>query len=143
MSGSAGGTVAIVWATFVAVAGGLEQRRAAARHALRGRVLIYDRHALDAVVRLRVLYGDAAATRVTRSLLRLVWPHTPLAYFLDISAQASVARKEDIWSVEQLERHRALYLDELARHPVRRIDGEAAAEDVCAEIAVEVWRALR
>ncbi|MGI8420861.1 MAG: hypothetical protein ACR2MU_01135, partial [Gaiellaceae bacterium] len=142
MSTGSGGGGTVAWATFVAVASALEQRRAAARHLVRGHVVIYDRHALDAVVRLRVLYGEAGASRATRLLIRLVSPPTRLAYFLDIRAETSLARKDDIWSLEQLSAHRAIYLEELPRHGVRRLDGEAAREELCAAIATEVWKAL-
>lgn len=92
MSTGSGGGGTVAWATFVAVASALEQRRAAARHLVRGHVVIYDRHALDAVVRLRVLYGEAGASRATRLLIHLVSPPTRLAYFLDIRAETSLAR---------------------------------------------------
>lgn len=131
-----------LWATFVGIASLLEQRRRAAPHLLHGKVVIYDRHALDAVVRLRMLYGAGAASRPARLLFRRVAPTVRLAFFLDIHAATSLARKDDIWSLAELERHRETYLEELPRSGVVRLDGEAPKEEICAEIARAVWRAL-
>ncbi len=131
-----------LWAAFVGIASLLEQRRLAAPHLLRGTIVIYDRHALDGIVRLRILYGAGAAPRLARVLFRLAAPSVRLAYFLDIEASTSIARKDDIWPLAELEHHRRVYLEELPRHRVRRLDGEAPREQVCAEIAREVWHVL-
>jgi thymidylate kinase len=129
------------WATFVAVLNVLAQRRALARHALRSRVVIYDRHALDSVVRMRFLYGAAGNSRLQRRLIRWAAPRPQLAFYLDVSPETAHARKRD-WTLEQLRAQARLYSDECDSFRVRRVDAERPREEVCADIAEEVWRAL-
>lgn len=140
--GSRPSHVRAAWSTFVAVVNAAGQRRDAVRHMARGRVVVLDRQALDTIVRLRFLYGDSAWLRLQRTLILLLAPRPLRSWFLDIRPETSLARKDDIWSVEQLARHRELYLEELPQLGVRRLDGERARETLCAEIQLEAWRAL-
>jgi thymidylate kinase len=129
------------WATFVAILNVLAQRRALARHALRSRVVIYDRHALDSLVRMRFLYGDAGNSRLQRRLIRWAAPRPQLAFFLEVSPETADARKQD-WTLEQLRVQAELYNDLVDSFAARRLDAERSREDVCAEIASDVWREL-
>jgi thymidylate kinase len=132
--------VTAAWATFVAILNVLAQRRALARHALGSRVVVYDRHALDSVVRMRFLYGEASNSRLQR-LIRAAAPHPRLAYYLEVSPETAHARKQD-WTLEQLRVQAELYAEESDAFSVRRLDAEAPRHEVCAEIASEVWRSL-
>jgi thymidylate kinase len=116
----------------------LSQRRAALEHVPRGRIVIFDRHVLDTVVRMRFLYGGSG--RLQARLVQLVAPHARFAYLLDIRPETSLERKDDIWSLEQLRRHVELYREESRRLGVRRLDGERPRTELCAEIAEDVWR---
>jgi thymidylate kinase len=141
---SANGThsaVTAAWATFVAVLNVLSQRRALARHALRARVVVYDRHALDSIVRMRFLYGASGNSRLQRWLVRRAAPHAVLAYYLEIAPETALARKAD-WTLDQLHAQARLYSDECDSFRARRVNAERPREEVCAEIAEEVWRAL-
>ena len=55
----------------------------------------------------------------------------------------TLARKAEQYSLEDLERQASLYREESLRLGVRRLDGELPREQLCAEIGLEVWRALR
>jgi thymidylate kinase len=133
--------ITAAWATFVAILNVLAQRRALARHALGSRVVVYDRHALDSVVRMRFLYGDAGNSRLQRRLIRAAAPRPRFAYYLDVSPETAHARKQD-WTLEQLRVQAELYDELLASFAARTIDGERPREEVCAEIASAVWREL-
>jgi thymidylate kinase len=137
-----GGSARAAWATLVAASDAAAQRVRASRHTARGRVVVFDRHALDSVVRLRFLYGQSDAMHVRRSLVRLLAPRSDLAFLLDIRAETSRARKDDIWSLDDLQRHAELYAEEVQRLPVVRLDGERDREELCAEIARAVWHRL-
>ena len=129
------------WATLVMFLNALSQRRAVARRALRGGVVIFDRHALDSVVRARFLYGSAGGTRLQRFVARHVSPRARFAYFLDVRPDTAFDRKPPDWSREELTHQAALYRAEHSAFGARRLDGESAREDLCAEIAAEVWEA--
>jgi thymidylate kinase len=124
------------WAAFGAVLNAVSQRAAVLRRP--GRVVVLDRQALDTIVRMRFLYGTGAARRLVIALA----PRPRFAYFLDIRAETSLARKDDIWELADLQRHADLYGEELPRLGVRRLDGEAPREQLCAAVAREVWAAL-
>jgi thymidylate kinase len=139
--GGRGHRVKTGWATLVMFLNALSQRRAVVRRALRGGVVIFDRHALDSVVRARFLYGSAGGTRLQRFVARHVSPRARLAYFLDVPPETAFDRKPPDWSREELARQADLYRGEHSAFGARRIDGERARDDLCAEIAAEVWEA--
>lgn len=124
------------WAGFGGILNALTQRLAALRHP--GKVVVCDRQALDTVVRMRFLYGAAPAA----GLIRALAPTPRFAFYLDIRAETSLARKDDVWSLDELREHASLYHEELERHGVRRLDGERPQEELCAEIARSVWLGL-
>lgn len=126
----------LAWAAFGGTLNAAGQRLDVARR--RGKVVILDRQLLDTVVRMRFLYGDAGG----RGLVGAVAPRPDVAFFLDVRPETSLARKEDIWNEVELRRHRELYLEELPRHRVVRLDGERPREELCEEIARAVWLAL-
>ena len=139
--GGRSGVVTSAWATFVVLLNLAAQRQAAARHAMRGHVVIYDRHVLDSAVRMRFLYGTAGRSRLQRLLLRTAAPRARFAYLLEIDAEMAAARKPD-WTVEQLRRQAQLYREEAGAFRVRRLDGGRPRDELCTLVAAEVWRGL-
>ena len=132
------------WATLVMVLNLLSQRRAVMRHTLGGRrVVVFDRHVLDSVVRLRFLYGAAGSSRIQLSLVNAIAPKARFAYMLEIRPEIAFSRKPDDWTLDQLRRQGELYKEHSERLSVPRLDGELPREELCTEIATEVWRALR
>jgi len=130
------------WATFVAVANALTHWRTASRHLVGGRVVIHDRYVLDSVVRLRTLYGETRSFRLQRWLLRRLSPQPLCAFLLDVPPETALRRKQDRWTADQLAAQVELYRAEREGLGVTLVDGDRPQEQICAEIAAEVWRRL-
>jgi thymidylate kinase len=137
----AGAVMVAAWATFVAILNVLSQRRALARHALGARVVIYDRHALDSIVRMRFLYGASGRFGLRERLVRVGAPRPRLEYYLQVRPETAYSRKPD-WTLEQLRVQAELYDVLVESFATRTLDAERPPEDVCAEIASAVWREL-
>lgn len=136
------GLVANVWVAVVALAHGLAQRRETRPHLRPGIVVICDRYTLDAAAHLRFRYGERRPFRFQIGLLRIVSPAPLRAYFVDVPAVTAHARKAEQYSLDDLARQERLYREEAPSLGVHRLDGHRAREELCAEIAEEVWRAL-
>lgn len=130
------------WAAIVALANGWSQRRATRRHLRRGRVVACDRYTLDSAVHLRYRYGERRHFRVQGLLVRLLSPRPLRAYFLEVPPETALARKAEQYDLAQLALQARLYGEEHERVGARRLDGERPAEELCAEIARDVWLAL-
>lgn len=129
------------WSTLIALSNGAFHARTVARASANGRVVIFDRYVLDSRVRLRFLYGREHGYAVQDALVRLLSPKPRAAFLLEVSAQDSLARKDDRWSSGDLERLVSLY-GELNDGSVTRLDGLRPAEELSAEIASTVWQRL-
>jgi dTMP kinase len=129
------------WSMIVTVANSLEQQIPATRSLARGRVVVFDRSPLDLAVRMQVLYRADVGRQ--RRLVRWTAPRPDVAFLLDIPAQVSLTRKHDVWSPTQLAEQASLYRQLAPRFGVRMIDGQRPPDEIAAEIAREVWLALR
>lgn len=132
-----------VWVAIVAVAHGQAQRRETREHLRRGKVVLCDRYTLDTAVHLRFRYGQQRNYGFQIGLVQRLSPRPLAAYLLDVPAATAHARKAEQYSLQDLEHQADLYRQEHARLDVRRLDGELPREELCSEIATEVWRALR
>jgi thymidylate kinase len=131
------------WGTLVVVLNLVSQRRAVLRHALAGRrVVVFDRHALDSIVRLRFLYGTSGSSRLQLLLVNAIAPKARFAYLLEIRSETALTRKSDEWTLDHLGRQAELYREYAGRLGVRRLDGELPREELSSEIAAEVWHGL-
>jgi thymidylate kinase len=128
-----------LWTTVIAFLNGVSQRHAVSSHLRRGRVVIFDRSALDAIVLMRFLYGEGHGFRFQRWVLRTLSPCVSLGYFLDVSPETLLARKEDWWTLADLGRHANLYREECARFGVKRLDGARPQDEISTMIATETW----
>lgn len=129
------------WALLVSLANALDQRRAAARGVARGRVVVFDRSPLDLAVRMQVLYRSSV--QLQRRLVRIAAPRPDLAFLLNIPAEVSLRRKDDIWSPTQLGEQTILYRSLAPVFRVRVLDGCRPPDELAAEIAAAVWQRLR
>ncbi len=127
------------WATIVALANSLTQRRAVRYHLRRRRTVICDRYVLDSVVHLRYRYGEERKFRWQACLIKALSPKPVASYFLDVPPEVALSRKAEQYSLDQLNRQARLYKATYQRLGVKRLDGERPAEDLCEEIAPEVW----
>ena len=131
-----------VWSAVVTLANGLAQLQTIARHTRNGRVVVYDRYALDSTVQLRFRYGSNGKFSLHRSLIGLLAPKPVASFYLDIPPETSLARKNDRWTLSDLEQQTRLYREEVARNGALRLDGLRPRDDLAAEIGEAVWRAL-
>jgi thymidylate kinase len=129
------------WSWYVTLANCLQQRAAVARATLDHQVVIFDRGPLDLAVRMEVLYH--AGVERQRRLIARAAPLPQLAFHLDIPAELSLARKQDIWSPVELNEHARLYRELAPRFGVRSLDGQRPIEDIAAEVSGAVWRLVR
>ena len=128
------------WTLIVAIAHARVQRRAVRKRETG--VVICDRYTLDAVVWLRFHYGRQRSFRLQTFVLRLL-SRTPLrAYYFDVEPATALGRKVEHFGLAELETLRALYREECERCGVTLLDGEREKDDLCAEIAQDVWETL-
>ena len=137
------GTVNDAWVTVVAVAHSRAQRRATAPHIRAGRAVICDRYTLDAAAFLRFRYGEGRRFRRQVRLLERLSPRPLRAYHVDVPADVAHTRKAEQYSLDELERQTRLYREERNALGVTALDGERPREELCTEVALDVWRALR
>jgi len=64
------------------------------------------------------------------------------AYLIDVPAEVAYARRAEQYSLEELARQAELYRAEAERLGVRRLDGSRPREELCEEIARDVWLCL-
>jgi thymidylate kinase len=131
------------WVAVVAIAHARAQRRATAPHIRAGRAVICDRYTLDAATFLRFRYGEGRRFRRQIRLLERLSPRPLCAYHVDVPATVALARKAEQYSQDELERQAHLYREERDDLGVLAVDGERPREELCTEIALDVWRALR
>jgi len=130
-----------VWTTVIALENALMHRSQSIRLVRRGTVVICDRYTLDSIVGLRTSYGAQRHFRFQTTLMRLVAPRPRAAYLLDVTPQTALARKGE-YDLATLGEQARFYHDDCERIGVRRLDGELPQEQLCAEIALNVWQTL-
>ena len=132
-----------VWVTVVALAHAAAQRRATRRPLRRGTIVVCDRYTLDAAVQLRFLYGESRPYRFQIDLMARLSPRPARAYLVDVPAEVAYGRKAEQFSLTDLTRQAELYRVEADRLGVRRLDGGRPREELCEEVARDVWLHLR
>jgi len=130
-----------VLAALVALAQAWSFRRGSARAERRIDVVIYDRYVLDSIVYLRQRWGDGRALPLQSTLIRRLARRPSRAFLLDLPPEVAYARKQD-YPVDNLRERATLYHQLYPALGVRRLDGQRSREELCAEIAREVWEAL-
>ena len=136
------GRATTVWAAVVALDNVRAQRKVTGAALARDHVVICDRYTLDSIVELRVAYGDSRRLAAHRMLLRHLTRKPLRAFLLDIPPEVARER-DDEHDLDVLRARHALYREEHGALAVARLDGCCGVDDLAAEIAREVWRALR
>jgi thymidylate kinase len=131
-----------VWATIVGLASAGHYRMVALRHAGSGRLIVFDRFALDTFAQLRFFYGSQRKFALQRALIRILCPTPIAAWLLDVPAEVALARKPEQYDLAQLKQQERLLREEAARLGVTRLDGTRPMPELCQEIAAEVWERL-
>lgn len=131
-----------IWMIVMALVNVCSLRKTLLRSFGKGRVIIFDRYTLDSAVRLQHWYGSSLSSRLVIWLVRLLNKRPLRAYFLEAPPRVVFDRKPE-WDLHDLECRATFYDDEYARLGVRHLDGTRPVEDLFAEIASDVWSALR
>lgn len=134
--------VAHMLAGVVACSQILALRRARRSAPASARVLIFDRYTLDAIVYVRQRWGHGRPLRWQCALIRLLSPRPVVAYLLEIGPQRALTRKQD-FPLDNLLERAVMYRELSGPLGVRTLDATRPVDDLCAEIAREVWLALR
>lgn len=129
------------WVNFVAAMNAWWHVRATRPHLIRGRIVVCDRYVLDSIVQMRYRYGASRHYRMQLGLIRLLSPKPLRAYLLEVSPDTVHTRNGE-YTHSQIELRAHLYREEYARLGVIRLDGERSREELCAQLALEVWGAL-
>lgn len=137
------GAVNDAWVAVVAATHARAQRAATAHHIRAGRAVICDRYTLDAAAFLRFRYGEGRSFRRQIALVERLSPRPLRAYHVDVPAEVAHGRKAEQYSLDDLERQARLYREERDALEVMPVDGQRPREELCTEIALDVWNALR
>jgi thymidylate kinase len=132
---------ASIWSTVITLANAASCRRAARGTRTGGRIVIFDRYVLDAVVDLRFSYAPYERLPLQEAAVRLLTPAPSFAFLLDASPETAHARKPD-WNLAQTRVRAGLYRREYERLGVRRLDAERPADELAVQIAREVLEAV-
>jgi thymidylate kinase len=132
----------LAWVSVVATIHACWQARALRPHVLRGQIVICDRYTLDSLVHLRYRYGARRRYRLQLVLIRMLSPRPSRAYLLDVSPETARARNQE-YTPEQTALRARLYREEYPGLGVTWLDGERSREELCEQVALEVWSALR
>lgn len=125
------GVVGWTWAFLVMMAFLREVRK---EHRRARGILLYDRHLLDALVTLDVVY-EGVRLGLHRSLVRRLLPRADLTLLLSVPAATAVARKPaDMFSLAVLERQAERYARLRSEaSPLWELDGTRPAHELAAE----------
>jgi thymidylate kinase len=131
-----------IWATMVCLASSGHYRMVTLRHAGSGRLIVFDRFALDTSAQLRFFYGPEHRFGLQRTLIRMLCP-TPIgAWLLDVPGEVALARKPEQYDLAQLKQQETLLREESAHLGVTRVDGTRPMSELCQDIAIEVWERM-
>jgi thymidylate kinase len=132
-----------VWALLVALAHTAAQRRAVQASLREGKIVICDRYTLDSAVHLLDRYGPNRRFGPQIWLMHMLSPRPIRAYLVDVPAPVALERKADHFDLHELWRQAELYRRVAARLGVRMLDGQRTREELCQELAHDVWSELR
>jgi thymidylate kinase len=127
-SGGMGSLIDALWVLAVAAAAVRTARRAA-RIRRGGLTVVCDRWLADALVDLRVRYGQRPAAEW---LLRIGFPHADVAVLLEVDGATAARRKPGDQSEAILQAMEARYAAVGARLGLPRVDASAPADEVAA-----------
>ena len=130
------------WATAVAVANAVAQRKVTRYHLRRGRNVVSDRYTLDSRIHLRYRYGVQRRFAFQAWIIRTLSPKPLRSYLVDVPPQVAYERKPEQYDLKQLETQSRLYDEERHTLEITRLDGTRPKEDLCQEVALDVWQAL-
>lgn len=129
------------WITFVAATTAWWMAREIRPKVARGRIVVCDRYTLDALVQMRYRYGEQHRYKTRLRLISSLAPKPSRAYLLDVAPETAYARNRE-YTLPQIEMRTRLYREEHGPLGVIRMNGELPADELCAELALDVWSVL-
>jgi thymidylate kinase len=130
------------WATVVCLASAGHYRMVALRHAGSGRLIIFDRFALDTTAQLRFFYGPEHGFAVQRALIRMLCPAPIAAWLLEVPGEVALARKPEQYDLAQLKQQESLLHQEAGRLGVTCLDGTRPMAELTQQIATQIWERM-
>jgi thymidylate kinase len=131
------------WATLVCLVSASHYRMIALRHGGSGRLIVFDRFALDTTAQLRFFYGPELEFGLQRALIRFVCPTPIAAWLLEVPGEVALARKQEQYNLSQLKEQESLLHEEAERLGVTRLDGTRPMAELSEYIATEVWEQMK
>jgi thymidylate kinase len=132
-----------VWATLVCLVSAGHYRMVALRHSGSGRLIVFDRFALDTTAQLRFFYGPEHEFGLQRALIRIICPTPIAAWLLEVPGEVALARKQEQYNLAQLKEQEGLLHEEAERLGVTRLDGTRPMAELSEYIATEVWQRMK
>lgn len=107
-------------------------------------VLIFDRFSPDTTVKLDLhfLRSRSIDIRWQRLLFTLISPKPDVGFLVEVSSHVAYSRRQE-QTPEQLATMAELYLEQVSRFHLHRLDGTQPAKTLGQRVAVAAWRALR
>ena len=115
------GLVGWVWALLVTLSYVTRVRSA---HRRGGRVVVYDRHLLDALVTLDFVYGSVNLS-LQRALVRVLVPKAATTLYLEIPAETAISRKQSVVFGEHAVRRQLELYEQKAREVSNLVEVDA------------------
>jgi thymidylate kinase len=131
-----------IWSTLVCLASAGHYRMVTLRHAGSGRLIVFDRFALDTTAQLRFFYGSEHRFGLQRALVRIVCPSPIAAWLLDVPGEVALARKPEQYDLPQLKQQETLLRQEADRLGVTRLDGTRPMTELTQHIATQIWEQM-
>lgn len=132
-----------VWATVVCLVSAGHYRMVALRYGGSGRLIVFDRFALDTTAQLRFFYGPELEFGLQRALIRIICPTPIAAWLLEVPGEVALARKQEQYNLAQLKEQEGLLHEEAERLGVTRLDGTRPMAELSEYIATEVWERMK
>jgi thymidylate kinase len=132
-----------LWSTYVVLASAGHYRMVVLRNAGSGRLIVFDRYALDTTAQLRFFYGASNRFRLQRLVIRLLCPRPICAWLLEVPGEVAFARKQEQYNVAQLKEQEMLLREEADRLGVTRLDGTRPMDELSEHIATQVWERMK
>lgn len=131
------------WATIVCLVSAGHYRMVALRYSGSGRLIVFDRFALDTTAQLRFFYGPEHDFGLQRALIRTICPTPIAAWLLEVPGEVALARKQEQYDLAQLKEQEGLLHEEAERLGVTRLDGTRPMAELSEYIATEVWERMK
>ena len=131
-----------IWSTVVCLASAGHYRMVTLRHIGSGRLIVFDRYALDTTAQLRFFYGPEHRFGLQRALIRILCPAPLGAWLLEVPGEVALARKPEQYDLLQLKQQEDLLRQEAARLGVTRLDGTRPMPELTQRIAIQIWERM-